>query len=344
MSDPRISIIVPTFNRRDSLRITLDGLAAQGFAGAWETVVVSDGSTDGTADMVRDYARTAPFALRFVEQANAGPARARNQGVAEAWGEVIVFLDDDVEPCPAFVSRHAAHHLADPNVAVVAPMLADPARAGVEPVWIAWEHAMLAKQYTAWHTGAWAGVGAHHFYSGNASVRREHVRKRSAAFNETFGRQEDVELAVRLETERGVRFHFDGAAFGIHRPTRTFAGWLNVPFAYGSLDVARAKTDGGRTWERVRHGYHARNRATRLLADICLSRPRWSEPLRKLLLRSAERLHAARQSRPALALLSALYNVHYLEGAASALGGATELRRVLSAPDDPMTQDREVAV
>ena len=95
-------------------------------------------------------------------------------------------------------------------------MLPDPAFAGREPAWIAWEHAMLEKQYTAWRTGEWQGCGPHHFYSGNASLRREHLIA-VGGFDEQFPRQEDVELAVRLERQRGVQFVYDAAGAG-HPP------------------------------------------------------------------------------------------------------------------------------
>ena len=328
----RTTVVVPTYNRSASLLVTLAGLARQEGAADWEVVIVSDGSTDDTASVVQAFAATAPFPVRFYEQTNAGPARARNRGVAEARGEIIIFVDDDVEPSPQFVARHVAHHDAETSVAVVAPMRPDPLRRGDEPVWVGWEHAMLGRQYTAWATGEWAGVGAHHFYTGNASVRREPFLA-VGGFNETFGRQEDVELAVRLETERGTRFRFDAEAFGTHRPTRTFASWLRVPFAYGSLDVTRAQTDGGRTWERVRHGYYARNVVTRRLADLCLSRPMASGAVRNALRGIAESLYKARRDGVAFAALSALYNVHYLEGAASALGSVAALRRVLTSAE-----------
>ena len=321
-----LSVVIPTFNRAASLRATLDGLARQDYAGAWEAVVVSDGSTDDTGQVVREYA--APYPLRLLEQANGGPARARNRGVAEAAGEVIVFTDDDVEPSPGFVGRHAAHHENVGNLAVIGPMLPDPTRR--EPVWIAWEHAMLAKQYDAWRTGEWAGVGPHHFYSGNASVRRDHLLA-VRGFDENYGRQEDVELAGRLEAECGVAFRYDAAAVGTHRPLRTWEGWLKVPFAYGALDVARARADGGRTFERVTHGYRARNRATRLLADLCLRRPAAGVRVRAALLAAATSLYAAGRRGAALSALSAIYNVRYLEGAADALGTAS-LLRLLAAP------------
>ena len=195
---PNLSVVIPTFNRKDSLRKTLEGLEGQTYPAAqFEAVVVSDGSTDGTDAHLISYAKTAPYPIRVISQPNGGPARARNNGIQDARGEVIVFLDDDVEPSAEFLAVHAAHHERQPDAVVIAPMLPDPALLWREPAWIAWEHAMLEKQYAAWRSGAWAGCGPNNFYSGNASVRRAHLLT-VGGFDEQFPRQEDVELAVRL--------------------------------------------------------------------------------------------------------------------------------------------------
>ncbi len=325
-----LSVIIPTFNRKDSLQKTLDGLARQTYpAEQFEVVVVSDGSTDGTNTLLSQYAETAPFAARAVSQPNGGPARARNNGIEHARGEVVVFLDDDVEPTPDFLAVHAAHHTGQDSTVVIGPMLPDPAMLWQEPAWIAWEHAMLEKQYTAWHTGEWDHCGPHHFYSGNASVRREHLAA-VGGFDEQFPRQEDVELAVRLEKQRSVRFVYAPEARGTHRPQRRFASWLAVPFAYGGLDVVRARR-GDTSWETVRHGYHARNRATRLLARAVLAAPSLSRPLRALLLPAAQAAYRLHRAGAAFAALSVIYNIRYLEGAQAEVGSRREMARVLFA-------------
>ena len=144
----QLSVVIPTFNRKDSLRRTLDGLARQTYpVGDFEAVVVSDGSTDGTDAMLAAYAAQSPYSLRVVTQSNSGPAAARNRGIREARHEIVVFLDDDVEPVPGFLSRHAAHHAQDETVVVLGPMSPDPNHAAKEPVWIAWEHAKLQQTY-----------------------------------------------------------------------------------------------------------------------------------------------------------------------------------------------------
>jgi glycosyltransferase involved in cell wall biosynthesis len=323
---PRLSVVIPTYNRRDSLQKTLEGLARQTYpSAAFEAVVVSDGSTDGTDAFLAEYARTAPFTLRPITQPNGGPARARNHGVEEAHGRIIVFLDDDVEPPPDFLALHAAHHVAQDKEVVIAPMLPDPALQWREPCWIAWEHAMLEKQYTAWRTGEWKGCGPNHFYSGNASLRREHLQA-VGGFDEHFPRQEDVELAFRLLRQCEVHFVFDAAAHSIHRPQRRFSSWLAVPYAYGQLDVVRARR-GDIGWEIIWHAYHGRNAVTRLLASLTLAIPALGVPLRHLLLAAARTAYRLHRAGPAFAALSVVYNLRYLEGIRQELGTHTEMRR-----------------
>jgi len=331
---PNLSVVIPTFNRKDSLRKTLDGLARQTYPAAqFEAIVVSDGSTDSTDALLAEYARTAPYTLQIICQPNGGPARARNNGIENARGEVVVFLDDDVEPSPQFLAVHAAHHH-QARAVVIAPMLPDPALLWREPAWIAWEHAMLEKQYAAWRSGAWEGCGPNNFYSGNASVRRAHLLA-VGGFDEQFPRQEDVELAVRLGKQCGVQFVYEPDAPGTHRPQRRFASWLAVPFAYGKLDVVRARR-GDVPWEVVRSGYHSRSTATRLLARAALAAPPLGRLLRGLLLPAATAAYRLRRAGPAFGALSVIYNLRYLEGAQAELGSRAALRRVLfAAPPAP---------
>ncbi len=324
------SIIIPTYNRRDSLRRTLDGLSRQDFADLdrCEVLVISDGSTDGTHEMLEEYAaRDNGYQLRIFHQKNQGPSRARNRGILEARGEVVVFIDDDVVPVPEFLETHLKHHRANANVAVIGPLSPDPENRPHEPVWIAWEHAMLEKQYTCFRTGEWLGAGPNHFYSGNASVRREHLLAVNG-FDESFTRQEDVEMAYRLESQRGVRFVFEAAAIGRHRPLRTLESWLKVPYAYGRLDVVRAQR-GDTSWYTVEHGYSQRNRITRVLMWLALTAPPLAPALRGVLIAAAKSLYRLRRDAPAYGLLSAVFNMRYMEGVQDEIADNRVLRRIV---------------
>ncbi len=90
MSAPLVSCIVPVFNGAAYLRAALDSIFAQTHR-PLDVVVVDDGSTDETPDLVAAY----PQPLRSIRQANAGPSTARNRGLHEARGAFIAFLDAD---------------------------------------------------------------------------------------------------------------------------------------------------------------------------------------------------------------------------------------------------------
>src|SRR5262245_25867711 len=95
LAAPDLSIVVPTYNRRAGIERFLRALEEQTFpATRFEVVVVDDGSTDGTDAALA--AMQTPYRLRVLHQENAGPAAARNAGLREAQGRLIVFLDDDV--------------------------------------------------------------------------------------------------------------------------------------------------------------------------------------------------------------------------------------------------------
>jgi glycosyltransferase involved in cell wall biosynthesis len=101
---PRFSIIIPTYERRDLVAANVSALASQQFEGRFEVIVIVDGATDGTAEALRRL--TLPFPLTVVEQQNAGSAAARNHGARLARGEVLLFLDDDMEAHPALLLEH----------------------------------------------------------------------------------------------------------------------------------------------------------------------------------------------------------------------------------------------
>lgn len=93
-----ISVIIPTYNGAHKLGGVLDSLKRQTRMPD-EVLVVVDGSTDSTAEVLRDYAINWP-GFRVILQPNQGRARVRNRGAAEAKGDLFIFLDDDMLPEP----------------------------------------------------------------------------------------------------------------------------------------------------------------------------------------------------------------------------------------------------
>lgn len=113
-AEPFISVIIPTYNRKDSLLRTLDSLSRQTLAAEhFELIVVDDGSDDGTEDALM--ACTYPFRMRYFLQPHLGPGSARQLGSTEASSNLLLFLDDDMVCEPAVVAEHVWAHAQYPR-------------------------------------------------------------------------------------------------------------------------------------------------------------------------------------------------------------------------------------
>jgi len=102
------SVVIPTFNRVHLVHEILDALAKQTDTDI-EVVVAIDGSTDGTHELVDEYAKRATFAVRWVDTGLSdtyGLAIARNLGIHNAEGDAIALLDDDCVPVSEWVAEH----------------------------------------------------------------------------------------------------------------------------------------------------------------------------------------------------------------------------------------------
>ena len=117
---PRATVVVPTFERKDTLLRTLEALRVQDCpAESWEAVVVDDGSRDGTPAAVEAWIERSGAAVRYVRQENRGAAAARNRGAAEAAGEHLLFIDNDIRVPRDFVSRHLSMLAQNPGCWIV---------------------------------------------------------------------------------------------------------------------------------------------------------------------------------------------------------------------------------
>lgn len=112
MSEPRLSVVIPTRHRERELTTCLEALRGQLEAMGAEVVVTDDGTSGETRAMLE---RAFPFA-RWTEGPRRGPAANRNHGVGIARGELVVLVDDDVVPAPDFLASYAAAVAEDVDV------------------------------------------------------------------------------------------------------------------------------------------------------------------------------------------------------------------------------------
>ncbi|HKP15860.1 MAG TPA: glycosyltransferase [Gemmatimonadaceae bacterium] len=114
---PAFSVVVPTYQRPASLARCLDALVAQTLDRArFEVIVVDDGSAEPPRGIVASVA--ASIDVRLIEQANAGPATARNAGAQASRGAYIVFTDDDCRPDPGWLSAIDGEAVRHPGCAI----------------------------------------------------------------------------------------------------------------------------------------------------------------------------------------------------------------------------------
>jgi GT2 family glycosyltransferase len=228
---PRLSVVIPTYQRRDSLLRTLASLRPQTLpADQFEVIAAIDGSTDGTAEAVRSF--TAPYAITVLESPNRGRAGACNAGIRAAAGDVIVLLDDDMEAVPEFLAAHARAHEAPADRAVVgaAPIVVFP---GSPPFVRYMANGFRARLERLGAPGY--QLRFRDTYTGNFSARRS-VLLGVGGFDEAFQvyGHEDYELALRL-LDAGVALIYSADARAHQHYEKTFA-------AFAPDGVARGRT------------------------------------------------------------------------------------------------------
>lgn len=118
MSEPLVTIIIPTFNRRQWIGECLDSVRAQTYPHV-ETLIIDDCSTDGTVEWLRSEPGYA-FAKVHEQPKNGGASIARNTGIAMAQGELIAFIDSDDLLAPNHIERAVAVFDSEQNIGLFA--------------------------------------------------------------------------------------------------------------------------------------------------------------------------------------------------------------------------------
>lgn len=238
VASPAVTVVVPTHQRRETLRRTLESLREQSVdPSSYEVIVATDACDDGSAEMVDAFA--APYRLRRVDPAGRGRASACNAAIGLASGEVLIVLDDDMWVVPEFVERHRSHHPPGSRRCVLGAVPVE-----LEPGSPRAAH--YVKEKFGLHLARLAEDPEHlgrtrSFYTGNASLRTE-VMREVGGFDESFGiyGNEDVELALRLRAA-GVELGYDPEALAHQRYDKDFTGLQRDTRAKGRTTVHLAR-------------------------------------------------------------------------------------------------------
>jgi GT2 family glycosyltransferase len=205
-----LTVVVPTRDRATSLRLCLEGLSVQLAGADAEVLVVDDCSSDATGEVLEAHPEVRSIRLG----SSLGSSGARNRAVAEASGEIVLFIDDDIVAAPGLVERHLQFHSEHPEVeqALVGLVTWHPGR----PITAHMRWLERGGPLFAFDTiEDPSDVDSSHFCTANASVKRELLERVEGPFSERVRRFTDVEMAFRLQ-QAGMKLSYDSEAIGWH--------------------------------------------------------------------------------------------------------------------------------
>ncbi len=317
----RASVVVATYQRPQLLSRLLRQLAAQQLPPkSFEVVVVDDGSSQPVEPLLK--LETFPFELRVLRQSNAGAASARDAGARAAGGDVLIFLDDDMQVGPSFVARHLAAHSEGPDRVVLGRLRGDP-RLSSLPLFERWHQTLLDRKADAMSRGPATPDGAS-FFSGNVSLRKASYAS-TGGFDRALPQSEDLELGFQLQRQ-GARFVFCSEAESFHGSDHaSWSKWLARALSYGRCDwqvgARHPENPAAQPLNRIR----SLHRLTRPFARAALIAPFLTAPLPRLFTVFARIADRLKLSSAAHATTSLAYNIQYFRGVAGEAGGLPAL-------------------
>jgi len=234
---PKASVVLATYNRLDLLRRLLTCLSRQTLpASDFEVIVVDDGSKVRVKEHIDP--RQYPFPFAMIEQDNAGPAPARHRGALAARGEILFFVDDDMELPPKFLEKHLGYHASGRPTAVFGRYASDPA-IGTKSIFERY-HGVKWDELSRDVASGKVHVDGTLLATGNVSMRREDYL-RVGGLDLSLPRAEDMALGLDLE-EIGVSLVFSDDAYSVHLSDHTQPEkWRKRAFIHGTLEPRIAR-------------------------------------------------------------------------------------------------------
>ena len=196
MFDPVFSLVIPSKNRAEILIQALTHLESLTYPRSkFEVLVVNDGSTDATKEYLEKL--QVGYRLRVFHRPGSGTSATRNFAIKQAQGTHVLFIDDDVFPCPDLLEYHEEAHRGHLRRLVRGPVI------NIPKLPLPQEPPTLLYHYSQ-----------NYLCTSNASLRRDLLLE-AGLFDEDFVRWEDAELGVRLK-KIGVSRHFVLSGYVFH--------------------------------------------------------------------------------------------------------------------------------
>lgn len=223
-----VTVVIPTYGGGARLLATLRSVMASETTGLerLEIVVVDDGSPEPVSPLVEECCRSAEVRVSTIRQDNSGPAKARNRGFRVAQGDLILFLDDDIDVPPDLVLRHVSAHQRWPGSVVwgrcVLPSQQSPMRDVLQ--------AMGGDDHAV--TEEFVHVGQ--VSSGQLSMERRLFASRGFVYAETLRTPaaEEYELALRLRRQ-GIPIVFAPRIVALHCQSLEIAAVCKQQYKHG---------------------------------------------------------------------------------------------------------------
>ena len=214
-----VTAIIPTYNRQSYIKEAVESVLNQDY-NPIEIIVVDDGSTDGTADVIQPFIGK----IRYVRQENGGPAKARNAGINTARGEYITFLDSDDRYYPNKMGRQVEYIRSHPECGMV---------------YCDWEYFddsgkrwhVPGKKYKGW---VFERLLFEDFIgSGSTIMAKKEVLQKAGLYNEALITGEDRNLYLKIAKSHKIGF-VDQVLVGIREHLKRLS--FNYEVQLGTID------------------------------------------------------------------------------------------------------------
>jgi len=228
----RISVVVATYNRADTLRETICHLNEQKLdPKLYEVIIVDDGSIDETGKIVKLESQKVSFHLKYLHHPNKGPGYTQNRGIREARAPIILLIADDIFLTDSALKEHLDYHEQNPEdeVAVLGRVLQSPGL----------DQSVFLKHWKPFRFSDfhdYKELPYYMFWACNISFKKAFMTE-YGMFRDKMGRfgpaaHEDVELGYRLY-QHGLKIYYNQGALGYHHHVGTLEGAFKRSYQRG---------------------------------------------------------------------------------------------------------------